>query len=316
MHTNLPSLGCQPLRHICLPGSHDAGMSTLSHSTILAIPQNTLTQWIDIAGQLAAGIRYFDVRPVISAGQFVAGHYSKIGDNWVGGNGQDIESMIDQINTFLSTNQELVILDLSHMYNTDEEWRDLNPDEFSQLLTQLEDLQHRYIGPTGPNGDLSVLPLNSFIATGACVVIINSQTSLAMPTTLPTGVFPYSALNIFNSYADTPLPSVMANDQISKMMAQRTSQDSDMFLLSWTLTTPLDIRSLAEEAHAMLLDDSEQGLWSTIYNNREKGAYPNVIIVDGIGSANSNDSLQGGKMLAGMSMAINTAVLGGVACPA
>lgn len=316
MHANLPLLGCQPLRRICLPGSHDSGMSVLSHSTFLAIEENTLTQWTDIAGQLTAGIRYFDIRPVISAGQFVAGHYSKIGESWIGGNGQDIASMIEQINTFLSANNELVILDLSHIYNTDEDWRDINADEFSRLLTQLEGLENRYAGQTGPNGDLSALPLNNFIAGGPCVLIINSQNSLSMPAISPTGAFPYSALNIYNDYANTPLAPVMAKDQISKMLAQRTSRDSNMFLLSWTLTTPGNIRNLAEQAHSSLFDTGESAVWSTIYNNRAKGAYPNIIMVDGVGSTDSENALQGGKLLASLSMAVNSAVLKGVSCPA
>ena len=39
MHQNLATLGCHPLRHLTLPGTHDSGMSTLTHSTFLSIPE-------------------------------------------------------------------------------------------------------------------------------------------------------------------------------------------------------------------------------------------------------------------------------------
>ncbi|KAK5072041.1 hypothetical protein LTS08_000861 [Lithohypha guttulata] len=289
-------------------------MSILTHSTFLSIPENTLTQWTDITGQLKAGVRYFDIRPVISSSKFFQGHYSKIGSNWIGGDGQDLASMIEQVNTFLSTYNELVILDLSHMHNTDEDWRNLNPEEFARLLTQLEDLQHRYSGPTGPDSDLAGLPLHTFIANSPCVLVIISDSPLVLPSSPPSGIFPSTALNIYNSYTNTPIAPLMAADQINKMLTRRTSRDSGMFLLSWTLTTPLDIRELAKEAHSILFQPGDTGLWSTIYRNRQKGAYPNIIMVDGLGSTHSRDALLGGKVLTGFCIAVNSVVLEGLGC--
>lgn len=315
MHQNLATLGCHPLRHICIPGAHDAGMSTLNGGTFLTMPENTLTQWTDIAGQLSAGIRYFDIRPVIAGGQFVSGHYSKIGSNWFGGNGQSLADIVSQVNSFLSQNNELVILDLSHMFNTDDKWRTLHPDEFSRLLTQLQGLQHLYSGPTGPNGDLSSLPLNNFIANGPSVIVINSESSVSLPPNPPAGIFPLNALSIYNNYANTPFAPVMRSDQLKKMAQQKPNRDAPMFLLSWTLTTPADIRGLATQAADMLFESSNQGLWSTVYNNRGVGSAPNILMLDGIGKQ-GQDSLAGGKNVAGMSMAINSVVLQGVNCPA
>lgn len=314
MHQTLGTLGCHPLRHICLPGSHDAGMSDLTHSTFLSVEENTLTQWADIAGQLSAGIRYFDLRPVISAGIFVSGHYSKIGDSWIGGNGQSLSSIIDQVNAFLSNNKELVILDLSHMSNTDEDWRGLDDEEYGRLFTELERIEHRCTS-VPLDTDLSVLPLSSFISDTASVIVIISD---AVPIPLPpnSGIFPHDTLHIFNSFANTPLASAMRSDQIEKLAAQRTSRDSPMFLLSWTLTTPLDIRGLATQAHELLFEPGDQGLWSTIIKQKDKGTYPNIIMVDGIGRniESDDDVLAGGGVLTKFAMAVNSMVLDGVAC--
>lgn len=312
MHQNLQTIGCHPLRRLVMPGSHNAGMSKLTGGTLFVTKENTLCQWIDVAGQLDAGFRYFDLRPNIASGKFVMGHYSEILDSWVGGNGQDLASIITQVNDFLDHNNELVILDMSHMYNTDEDWRPLNGDEFNRLLTQLTGLKHRYDGPTGPNGDLSSLPLNTFIRDGSRVVVLNSESTVRLPAKPPAGIFPSSALNIFNSFSNTDNVSRMRTDQLSKLAANRKSRDDRIFLLSWTLTTVLNIRELATRAHAALFDQAADGLWQTVYRNRAT-SYPNILYIDGIGQA--PPSPLENRNVAALSMAMNQVVLEGVACP-
>jgi hypothetical protein len=86
MQANLSMIGDRALRHLCMPGSHDAGMSVLHASTAFVGERNVLTQKVSIGDQLVLGARYFDCRPVISSGQFVSGHYSDLGDplGWQG----------------------------------------------------------------------------------------------------------------------------------------------------------------------------------------------------------------------------------------
>jgi hypothetical protein len=134
MQSNLNSFGCQPLRRLCMPASHDAGMSKLDGKTETSTTQNTVTQNLDIAGQLTYGARYFDIRPVIGGGIFKTGHYSKYDCCWNGGNGQSIDDVISQVNSFLAQNQELVILDLSHAYDSDTGYNELTQDEWNQLI--------------------------------------------------------------------------------------------------------------------------------------------------------------------------------------
>lgn len=54
-----------------MPGSHDAGMSSFKSGTVGAHFANTQTQYLDIYQQLMAGSRFFDLRPVLSKGQWV-----------------------------------------------------------------------------------------------------------------------------------------------------------------------------------------------------------------------------------------------------
>jgi hypothetical protein len=121
MQANLGTLGGRTLRQLCMPGTHDSGMSTIGSCTFLANELVTQTQTQGILGQLQRGARSFDIRPVISDGKFVTGHYSYL-DALVstqGCNGQSIADIISDINSFTSGAAELIILGLGGDMNTD-----------------------------------------------------------------------------------------------------------------------------------------------------------------------------------------------------
>jgi hypothetical protein len=286
-----------------MPASHDAGMSQLNGHTGLANNADTLTQYTDIGGQLAAGFRYFDIRPVIHSGQFYTGHYSDLAGSWQGGNGQSIAAVISQVNAFLAQNHELVILDLSHAYDTDNGYPPLTQAQTTALMQQLQSLQHLFAAPAGTS-DLSKLTLNQFIASSAAAIIIFDDSTLSpgafSPKAFP-GFYTNSQFSVYNSYADTANLNTMVSDQLSKMASQRRSPDSGLFLLSWTLTT-LDPIASASAAHAALF----QRLWPAC----NKQSFPNFIMLDAIGY---NDNLNHGNVAA-LSMAINHYF--NVACPA
>lgn len=303
MQQNLPTIGCQPLRHLCMPASHDAGMSQLNGHTAFANAADTLTQDADIGGQLAAGFRYFDIRPVIHGGQFYTGHYSDIGGSSQGGNGQSIAAVVSQVNAFLNQNHELVILDLSHAYDTDNGYVPLSQTQTTAMMQQLQGLQHRFAAPGGTS-DLSKLTLNQFIASGPAVIIVFDDSTLspgAFSSTSFAGFYTNSQLAVYNSYANTADLDTMVGDQLGKMAAQRRSPDSGLFLLSWTLTT-LDPRATAPTAHAALF----QRLWPTCNSQ----SFPNFIMLDAIGYSDNLNN----RNVAALSMAINHYF--NAACPA
>lgn len=229
-----------------------------------------------------------------SYGQFYTGHYSNIGGSWQGGNGQSIASVIDQINAFLNANHELVILDLSHAYDTGNGYPPLNQAQTNTLMQQLLGIQHRFAAPAGAI-DLSQLKLKDFISFGASVIIIFDDSTLSpgsFSQSAFSGFYMNTQLSVYNSYANTPDLDTMVTDQLGKMAAQRHSPDSGLFLLSWTLTT-LDPRDSAPAAHAAMF----QRLWPAL----NKQSFPNFIMLDAIGY---NDNLEN-RNVAALSMAIN-----------
>ncbi|KAI9860060.1 MAG: hypothetical protein M1813_006408 [Trichoglossum hirsutum] len=184
-----------------MPASHDAGMSVLNGHTSGSNKQDTVTQNLDISGQLNSGARYFDIRPVIASGGFATGHYSKIKGVWQSGNGQSIDDIISQINRFLDCNQELVILSPSHTLDTDHGYQEFSQDQWNQLLQKLSGLTHRYVAPTGTS-DLGKLKLQDFISTSPKVLLILDG-NLNLGAFAHQGFYTSSQLPVFNSYSDT-----------------------------------------------------------------------------------------------------------------
>lgn len=249
MKQNLPFLGCRTLQELALPGSHNAGMSKVQYSTAFSTSSNTQTQKLDILGQLNAGIRYFDLRPVISHGDYYTGHYSHVDDvdATVGSVGQKMSDIIDNINRFTDANAELVILYLSHTFNTDEDYEVFNDAEWNGLLHDLADgLKHRWT--VKQDGPLTKLPLSDFIKNGPAVVTIvdeRDKAYLDKQGFTGKGFFPASAFPKYDNYANTNDLDKMRDDQYKKFTQQISKPDdkNQVFLLSWTMTL-LDVDNL------------------------------------------------------------------------
>lgn len=242
MSRNLPTLGSRPLRHICMPGSHDSGMSLVDGKTPLANENNVLTQTVSIATQLFLGARYFDTRPVIADGKYKTGHYSGIEVlGWQGANGQSFAQIIAEVNAYTADNHELVVLNLSHDRNTDA-GRDFQPftqAEWDALFEELLALEHRFVAPDPEHADLTRLPLGDFIGRGEAAVVVVVQPDapeITLGKYAQQGFYFYRQFDAYNSYADKDTLEKMVEDQLDKMRAVRTSPDAQLFLLSWTLT--------------------------------------------------------------------------------
>lgn len=127
------TIGNRPLCQIALPGTHDSGTYDITAVSTIA-PEQDLSQWVNavyalglsglvaaevIAGwsktqpvsigqQLEAGIRYFDLRVVLSGSDYWVCHgmYSCKIDDVI----NDVKNFVDQ------HPKEIVILDFNHLY--------------------------------------------------------------------------------------------------------------------------------------------------------------------------------------------------------
>lgn len=284
MQDNISVLGAKKMNEICITGSHDSGMSVRTSGTAFGHDCNVLTQSRSIQGQLQLGARYFDIRPVISGGNYYTGHYSKIDalSSWQGANGQSIDSIIADVNSFVNDQKELVILNLSHSLNTDvgnSSYRAFNQKEWDGLFGKLAKINRLFKAPK--NADLTQNTLNDFVASGASVLIILEENA-DLGGYEGNGFFKYASFNVYNSYADKNQVAEMAANQFEKMKAH----NNDYFLLSWTLTqsavqastcflgTASTIRELASNANQRLAD--------LVYPEVSDKAFPNIIYTDDI----------------------------------
>jgi hypothetical protein len=292
MSTSLGWLGGRPLRHICMPGSHDSGMSVFTSGTAFAFPCSTLSQTSGILGQLQFGVRYFDIRPVISGGQFYTGHYSFIDKlkSWQGANGQSIASVISDVNSFTASNRELVILYLSHDLNTDlgnSSYAGFTQDQWNLLLTQLQQGLKCLFVKNNPSGiDLTQLTLNDYIGGGASVVVIVDSPTVDLGKFYGQGFFNPGNFAVYNQYSNTNVLAQMQSDQISKLKQQRPGPDSGYFLLSWTLTqNDVQASTCALGTADSVLDlaaTANPSLFQALLPACNSQTYPNIIYVDGV----------------------------------
>jgi hypothetical protein len=296
MHDNLGLLGNKTLRELCTVGSHDAGMSTIDGGTAFAGAANTLTQSHGILGQLNLGSRYFDIRPVISGGHLKTGHYSQIADmTYQVCNGQSIDSIIHDLNTFSASHPEFVILNLSHDMNTDvgnNSFRAFNQSEWDRLFSQMSGIQNLY---TSSAADLTTLKLSDLIGAGHAAVVVVETSGVNLGAHANKGFFTANQYPVYNKYADTNDLDGMIKDQVTKLHAQRTSPGSNCFLLSWTLTQGTaeaigfgaSIKDLADKANPKLFE--------RLLPECSARSYPNIIYIDNIKSAD----------VAALAMAVN-----------
>lgn len=305
MQQNLGTLGNRPLRHICMPGSHDAGMSTFGTSTALVSPANTVTQTTGILGQLQAGARFFDIRPVLSGGAYFTGHYSQISvafvTTWQGANGQSISDIVQDVNSFTSSNQELVVLYLSHDLETDTGYGSFNQDQWNGLFSELANLNHLFVAPDPASVDLTMLTLNQFIGSQAAVVVVVEPSSpgISLGGYATKGFYTTANFSVYNQYSGTDDLGSMEQDQLGKMAAQRPNPNAGYFLLSWTLTQSSSdaiagpsILDLANTANAAL---------PNILPACSAQTYPNIILIDNVNP---------GTGIANLAMAVNNKVTG------
>ncbi|KIW11624.1 hypothetical protein PV08_10926 [Exophiala spinifera] len=236
MEQNLGLIGCLTLQDIVLPGSHDSGMSQINYAHG-GTADNSQTQTLSVLGQLEAGVRYFDVRPSISHGQFYTGHYT----DELGANGESMADIVSDVNAFTGRGfNELVVLELSHSLDTDSGYGAFSDAQYRDLLTQLSrGLEHLY---TGHASDvLTTVRLSDFISSSPAVVVVcdeRDKSWLSANGFLGKGFYGSGQMPVYNSYADTTELDTMRQDQWAKFSAQAKNPDTpdQLFLLSWTFT--------------------------------------------------------------------------------
>ncbi|CAK7219716.1 hypothetical protein SBRCBS47491_003942 [Sporothrix bragantina] len=148
MHGLYDVIKDRQLRHVVMPGSHDAGMTTISPPSVLqgGIASNTQTQGLTIYDQLRVGSRYFDMRIVRinEDGDFYAAHYAEeMALSVSGASGAKLSDMIDQVNRFTAENPgEIIIWAMRYLITIQhgvggDQWNNSVTSEFFDTLERI-----------------------------------------------------------------------------------------------------------------------------------------------------------------------------------
>jgi hypothetical protein len=205
------------------------------------------------------------------------------------GNGQNMRSIIDQINAFTAVNKELVVLYLSHGLDTDH-WageRDsgLTQAKWDELLGGLihttSGIKNRLTGIGGIK-DVTTLRLNQLITNSATVIIVvddNTKDGKPVDTSryADQGIFRAGQFPHYDEYSDENVQEIMIDDQLEKLKTRRTSPTSEMFVLSWTLTQGADnlLESIVGNGAA-----ANRALPELLWPATSSRTYPNILFVD------------------------------------
>lgn len=308
MRDNLKDLGNVSLDELCLPGSHNAGMSEKKFSFGFGSRNNTLTQTINIRKQLDLGIRYFDIRPVRFKNKYYCGHGQTVkGLGYQGTLGQSINEVIDNINEFTSGDRrELVMIDICHcevLFSADDSLffttREYTHNDWNELFDLLNRLNNKLtIHDVSSDEMLTKNTLSSLLKNSSKVIVFISGMDILKPNILPDYVF-YNdeqmdhnnavkeslqsknrydnRISIYNKYADKNTVKEMLKDQSQKYK----ESGNTYFLLSWTLTlsgSQLVFKSIIELARK-----ADEHLGLIIRNFEVSDTHlPNIIFVDNV----------------------------------
>ncbi|BCH55317.1 hypothetical protein ACQZ61_06220 [Agrobacterium vitis] len=275
-----------PLKQIVMPGSHDAGMSQLSHcNPFVGAEGPTKTQELSVGGQLASGSRYFDIRVDYDYSELVTYHRSGA----LGCNGQSLKSVLDEAKSFLKAHPtEFAILKFSHI-------RDYDGHNPADTRKRINDLLNSYQDILYSNGAATINIVNTTLAAvRGKIIAVFDYGDFIDPA---TGRFRYedgnsavsgANLTVYDNYANTSDYQTMQQDQLAKWRAHGGLGQNFLFLLSWTLTSGglVSVKSLADEANGHLPAVLSKQIISLGWSK------PNIVYIDFIDEYLSSSIIQ------------------------
>jgi hypothetical protein len=299
------------LSEITLPGTHDAGCY-LVEAGYGGESYNSLysrTQAVNIAGQLAGGIRYFDIRPKKVGTNFFTWHGSYHGgqiDGGVFGTG-----ILNQIRAFFlglpPNSKELAIFNFSH-------FKDFDNGAHAALILRIQAALGNFLIQQGEGAiNLYNTPYHTLVQGGPKVAILydgaEDQGVEAYVTNnypLPNGFFTTqkhggaNSINIFDQYTgrasldDGYLLTGVRTDQITKLTNNSVvgGNPGHLHLFSWTCTPQPNgypIPVAANHANPNLLPTLRNaGLWGGHAYSPVLNEKINVLYVDHFASETHN----------------------------
>jgi hypothetical protein len=268
---------------IAIPASHDAAIYLLQDCT-LGNECNTQTQYLNMKDQLEAGLRMFDLRPILFKGKYYTQHATDC--DGFGCKGDIMDNVLSQTKDFLDNHAELVFLQMSHFCG-------IEPDD-PAFLAFLKDKLGNSIYKETVISSIPFFrrPLTDFIPvnlnTGKVVLIFEGIAN--SPANRALGFFTADILPAVGGWTDDNNFPEMKQNQLNNFSSY-VNDSTHLFQFSWQITQDVNqavacvlTPSSAVSIKTAALNANNQLpviIDSLIANNDiRKGKIPNIIYVD------------------------------------
>lgn len=296
------------LRHVVVPGAHDAGMSKISSAGWFSggIAANTETQSLDHYNQLRVGVRYFDMRIAsINGGDFWTAHVSGWEDKLqpLGATGESLDDLILATNRFYTDYPgEVVVWSIKYMGDLDNGmtsvqdrwWTDDTRNRFYQ---QLQRINNRCPPNLGTEVTLEKRPMSLFMdannGRGCVLLIVNGTRIPELVIDSPKdGIYANRYLPRIDFWPNVPTTKENADKQLTAMRDHKHDNGTSdaYFIMQWqpspgalvTTGAPLTIQLLATQ-------ESNPALYHYAVNDFTPDFFPTVILHDAVGLFHVSD---------------------------
>lgn len=292
------------MRHVIMPVSHDAGMSTISNGIkSVGTKENTQTQGLSIYNQLRAGCRIFDLR-VSSVHQLmhkteysfwtthITGETSKIA---VGNTGESLDEVIRHINQFTSESPgEVIIFRVRTLIGMLELPADgpiyWNTEIVRTFFDKLKLVNYR-CGNLDPKAKFDMQTASYFMDRNSgrgCVLFLLDDSNLSpeVPHDSPAdGIYNQRMMDINDHWSNNGDTERVANDQVAtwNSMNRGGNLDGDQFLISQWLVSANIVESTALSLQKIAILPTNPAFYWMGVNHMSPESFPTAVLMDYVG---------------------------------
>ncbi|KAK4186215.1 putative LysM domain-containing protein [Podospora australis] len=293
------------LRHVIVPGSHDAAMSKISSPgsgwSGAGMPSNTETQSLDHYNQLRVGVRYFDMRIVsVNGGKFWGAHINEeLAGGPVGATGESLDDLIAGINRFTTDFPgEVIIWSIRSMVDLDngrlsKDARYWDAAKAASFYTALEKINNRCPSnlPSSPAFDQR--PIKDFMDANngrGCVLLLTHgalKDDSIPKDKVGSGIYHKGTYFSYDDYwAEEQHTQQNADKQLARMATHtRNNGTSDSyFIMQWQCTPSAGDVTIAPPTLQLIANqETNPALYHYGMNKITPENFPTVILHDAVG---------------------------------
>ncbi|GAP93420.1 hypothetical protein SAMD00023353_10300200 [Rosellinia necatrix] len=296
------------LRHVVVPGSHDAAMSRISDSGWfgLGTASNTETQSLDHYNQLVIGVRYFDMRIVsVNGGDFWSAHVNdEVGKAPIGATGESLDDLIKGINRFTADYPgEVIIWYIKYMTDLDDkktssaDQRYWDAGKAAEFYTKLEEINKRCTGLTS-SPQLDRRPMSVYLDanqnSGCVLILTDGRLKDGIPKDQPaSGIYHGPTyLHRDDYWAEEEHTKQNSDKQLVKLQSHTRDDGSsdDYFIMQWQCTPNAADVSLPPPTIQLIANqETNPALYHYGVNKMTPEHFPTVILHDAAGLFHVSD---------------------------